>query len=88
MEWNQRFLLKQWQDGSVAFDRHTGNTHALDPAASAVFFELFRGNEDRSSLKATVLPFCPDASDLDAESQLDNVLENLKPLGLAKESLR
>lgn len=35
-----RFLIQIWPEGSVVFDRHFGNTHAMDEFTSAVFGQL------------------------------------------------
>lgn len=32
-----RWLQHDWPDGAVVYDRHTGDTHALDPLAAEVF---------------------------------------------------
>ena len=84
---DDRFLLKKCTDGSLVFDRHSGDTHALDPETSAIFLELISGNQYRPSLTAKLSSFYPDNADFDAESQLDKVLEHLERLGLGKVSL-
>ncbi len=36
--WNKAFfILRQWEDGGVVFDRRTGYTYALDSATMIVF---------------------------------------------------
>lgn len=79
-----RFLVKQWLDGSAIFDRQLGDTHALDPTASAVFLALEKGAGERSALIATLSPFYPEATQQDLASRLDSLLEQLTTLGLVK----
>ncbi len=79
-----RFLFRQWPDGSAVFDRQLGDTHSLDPAASAVFLALEKGARERSALIATLSLFYPEATQQDLASRLDGLLEQLAALGLVK----
>lgn len=42
----ERFLLRDWDDGCVVFDRRFGNTHALDSATAEVFMALLAATDD------------------------------------------
>jgi len=33
---SKRWLIREWDDGCVLFDRQTGDTHALDPLSTEV----------------------------------------------------
>jgi len=79
-----RFLVKQWLDGCVVYDREFGNTHALDPAASAVFLALKNGDRDRSTLIEIISSFYPGSSDQEIASRVVELIEHLEGLGLAK----
>ena len=41
-----RFLLREWADGCVVFDRRFGNTHALDSDTAEVFTALLAAPDD------------------------------------------
>lgn len=79
-----RFLVKQWLDGSAVFDRQFGDTHALDAAAAAIFLSLKKGEREQAALIATLSPFYPEATQQDMTSRLDSLLEQLTKLGLVE----
>ena len=35
-----RFALRRWDDGIVVYDRHLGDTHAMNPATGCAFRAL------------------------------------------------
>jgi PqqD family protein of HPr-rel-A system len=79
-----RFLVRQWPDGWVVFDRQSGDTHALAPAAAAVLLSLEKGARDRPPLVQALSPFYPEASQQEMDSRLDDLLEQLTTLGLVE----
>ena len=82
-----RFLVTQWVDGCVVFDRQFGDTHALDPAVAAIFLCIENGERDRSALIAKNASFYPEISNQFIESQLDGTLVHLEALGLVKANI-
>lgn len=82
---DSRFLVKQWLDGSVVFDRQFGDTHALDPAAAVVFLSFMKGEREPVALMAALSPLYPDATIQDMTSRLDGLIAQLSKLGLVKE---
>lgn len=79
---SDRFLVRHWLDGSVVFDRQFGDTHALDPAASAIFLALENGERGRSTLIAKLSSFYPESPDQDIQMRVDELLEHLERSGL------
>ena len=43
---SERFLLREWDDGCVIFDRRFGNTHALNSVTAEVFKALLAAPGD------------------------------------------
>ncbi len=84
MEVAGRFLVKQWADGSVVFDRQLGDTHALDPVAAAVFLSFNKGERERAVLLAILSPFYAQDAQQDMNSRLDDLIEQLSMLDLVK----
>jgi len=87
MEIDDRFLVTQWSDGCVVFDRQFGETHALDPAAAATFLFMTHGSSDRSLLIAKVATDCPEIPAQDIAGRVQGVLQQLAKLGLVKADL-
>lgn len=87
MDTIERFLVTQWPDGCVVFDRQCGNTHALDPAAATSFLFMAHGGHDKASLMAKVATVCPDTSAQDVADRVEGALQHLKKLGLVKAGL-
>lgn len=81
---SDRFLVRHWLDGSVVFDRQFGDTHALDPAASAIFFALENGERGKSTLIAKISQFYPESPAQDIPSRVNELLEHLERLGLVR----
>lgn len=82
-----RFLVTQWVDGCVVFDRQFGDTHALDPAVAAIFFCVEDGEWDRAALISKYASFYPEMSNQFIESQFDGALVHLETLGLVKANI-
>ena len=43
---SERFLLREWDDGCVIFDRRFGNTHALNSVTAEVFNALLAAPDE------------------------------------------
>lgn len=84
---SNRFLVRQWLDGSVIFDRQFGDTHALDPAAAAVFSCSECGERDRTILIEKISSFYPEANALEMATKVEGLLEHLDRLGLVRADL-
>jgi PqqD family protein of HPr-rel-A system len=87
MDASGRFLVKHWHDGAVVFDRQFGDTHALDPATSAVFVSLQDGDASRSTLIENISSYYPESSIQELETRVDELLEHLKRLDLVKATI-
>jgi len=50
-----RFVLKEWQDEVVAYDLLSGDTHLLEPFASAVTRHLAEGARSREEVTKRII---------------------------------
>lgn len=82
-----RFLIRQWLDGCVVFDRQVGDTHALDPTSAAIFLGIENGNVTMSGLAEKISSFHPDATSQDLRAKVYGVLAHLEKLGLVRADL-
>lgn len=82
MQAPHRFLVRQWADGSVVFDRQNGNTHALDPLTFDVLEALKDGDNDRASVNAVCHSHFPLSSADELDSIARECCERLEKCGL------
>ena len=71
-----------WLDGCVVFDLATGDTHALDTMAGALFMAYLDGWTDLDTLPETVYSQLPSVSPLELEAGLRVARERLQQSGL------
>ena len=79
---SNRFLVRRWADGYVIFDRHTGDTHALDPLTFDVLDTLQDGDNDSASVNAACHSHFPQSSADELESIARDCCERLEQCGL------
>ncbi|MCB2005024.1 MAG: HPr-rel-A system PqqD family peptide chaperone [Rhodoferax sp.] len=78
----QRFLVRQWADGCVIFDRQSGNTHALDPMTFAVLEAIQASDNDPASVNAACHSYFPQSSADELDSIARECCERLEKCGL------
>lgn len=79
---SKRWLIREWDDGCVLFDRQTGDTHALDPLCAEVL------KFDSASRSQPLLVSQRLAAQLEIDDQkllpsVEAALEQLKRLNLS-----
>jgi PqqD family protein of HPr-rel-A system len=79
---SDRFLVRQWQDGCVVFDRNTGNTHALDLLTFAMLEAVDRHDKDKDAMITACHSYFPLSSANELESMVQACYERLEKCGL------
>lgn len=82
MEASLRFLVRQWADGCVIFDRLSGNTHALDLLTFDVLEALQDGDNGRASVNAACHSHFPQSSADELDCIARECCERLEKCGL------
>ncbi len=82
-----RFLLMSWPDGSVVFDRNTGDTHAFDSYTYALFNSLQSGISAMPMLFEQVQAGFPEIPLSELKSRFGLALDQLQKLGFLKDPI-
>lgn len=82
-----RFLRVSWPDGSVVFDRSTGDTHAFDSFTYAVFNSLQNGRVATPILLEQVQAGFPEIPMQELQSRFGVALDQLQKLGFVKDPI-
>lgn len=85
MNVDRRFIVRRWSDGSVIFDRHLGDTHALDPTATDIFLSIQSGETSSSLLIEATSSHYPESTMDELVSKVDRTISHLKKIGLLGE---
>jgi PqqD family protein of HPr-rel-A system len=78
----QRLVVRWWQDGCVVFDRFSGDTHALDRLTARVFAQTRRGPPQPAELSLLLSSEFPGVSALELEQRVNEALKKLRVLDL------
>jgi len=77
-----RYLVHEWRDGCVVFDRATGDTHALDVIAGEVFRASLEGQAALDLVENIVRSTFPDIATPELDARLRAARERLAQAGL------
>lgn len=74
---SERFLLREWDDGCVIFDRRFGNTHALNSVTAEVFKALLASPDEAPQQRLARLKPWGQEEDAQRQQAIEQALEQL-----------